>query len=154
MNEYLALRKELHQARVTTLAELRLIEQTLALTDAKAAPKVSPGPSPGPAQSKRKKSVKRGSIAKNGNGAVSKKRGANSAVMTLRQAVDQVLGQQPMNKKEILAAVQKLGYRSKSADPLNPLSVFLYRNYPRTKEGLFIRSKSESRMPQSAMAKK
>lgn len=46
--------------------------------------------------------------------------------MPLREAVLKVLTAKPITKQELLAGVQKLGYRFASKDPLNSLQVFLY----------------------------
>jgi hypothetical protein len=46
--------------------------------------------------------------------------------MSLREAVLKVLSATPISRDELLAAVQKAGYRFASTNPLNSLQTFLY----------------------------
>ncbi|MBI4658149.1 MAG: hypothetical protein HY735_04735 [Verrucomicrobia bacterium] len=48
--------------------------------------------------------------------------------MSLRAAVIQVTKAKPLTKPEILGAVQKLGYRFASAQPMRSLNTILYTN--------------------------
>ena len=60
------------------------------------------------------------------NGAPVDSQGRIKNPMTLRQAVMQVTKGKQLTKKEIYAAVQKLGYRFGSKNPWNNLYVILY----------------------------
>ena len=53
--------------------------------------------------------------------------------LSLREAVLQVTSQRPMTKQEILDAVQSLGYRFSTNNPMNSLGVILYGKNPRFK---------------------
>jgi hypothetical protein len=133
IDQFARLRKELEQVQDELLSELNLLNTALG-SDQGEAPKVArprSGNGNGPTSAKSKAA---GSKRRRRPSAAANK---GQGELTLREAVNQVLGDKPMSKHEILTAVQKIGYRSKSADPMNPLRVFLYRNYPRTKEGLF-----------------
>lgn len=56
--------------------------------------------------------------------------------MSLRAAVAQVTRAKALSKPEILAAVQKLGYRFTTSDPLNSLSALIYsKDSPVKNEG-------------------
>ena len=57
---------------------------------------------------------------------VSAKRKRAKNPMSLKEAVRKVTSERPMTKKEILSAIQKLGYRFSAADPMNSLNVVLY----------------------------
>ena len=46
--------------------------------------------------------------------------------MPLRQAIVKATSARPLTKKEILAAVRKLGYRFAAKDPMNSINVLLY----------------------------
>lgn len=62
------------------------------------------------------------------------KRGRPAASgLSLREAVLQVTSQRPMSKQEILDAVQGLGYRFSTNNPMNSLGVILYGKNPRFK---------------------
>jgi hypothetical protein len=47
---------------------------------------------------------------------------------SLREAVVEVIKSKPLNRQEILEAVQKNGYKFTAKDPLNSLSTLLYSN--------------------------
>ena len=53
-----------------------------------------------------------------------RRRGGNA--MSLCEAVTQVLKLGPMDRRQIVDALQQLGYTFRSKDPLNSLGVFLY----------------------------
>jgi hypothetical protein len=53
--------------------------------------------------------------------------------MSLREAVIKVTSKTPLTKKEIVAAVEKLGYKFASKDPVNRLGVLLYGKNPKFK---------------------
>lgn len=53
--------------------------------------------------------------------------------LSLREAVLQVTSQRPMTKQEILDAIDKLGYRFSTNNPMNSLGVILYGKNPRFK---------------------
>ncbi len=56
-------------------------------------------------------------------------RGHNA--LSLREAVIQALSQRSLSRREIIEAVQRLGYRFASKDPLNSLGMVLYGKNPR-----------------------
>jgi hypothetical protein len=51
--------------------------------------------------------------------------------MSLRSAILQVTKSKPLTKKDILSAVQKLGYRFDTKDPMNSMGVILYGRNPK-----------------------
>ena len=53
--------------------------------------------------------------------------------ISMRAAVVQVTSGHPMNKPEIVEAIQKLGFRSASKNPMSSLSTLLYGRKPRFK---------------------
>jgi hypothetical protein len=53
--------------------------------------------------------------------------------MSLKEAVIKVLGKQMMSKEEILAGVQKLGYRFRNSKPIGTVTVVLYGKNPKFK---------------------
>lgn len=53
--------------------------------------------------------------------------------MSLKDAVVKVLGKSMLTKEQILAAVQKTGYRFRTKTPLNTLTVVLYGKSPKFK---------------------
>jgi hypothetical protein len=59
--------------------------------------------------------------------------------LSLRAAVTQVTKNRPMTKAEILEAVQKVGYKFATKDPMNSLNAMLYApaNKFRNKDGKF-----------------
>ncbi|MFM1767643.1 MAG: hypothetical protein RJA22_172 [Verrucomicrobiota bacterium] len=57
-------------------------------------------------------------------GAPRGKRARNA--MSLREAVKKVLASGPLTKQEILAAVQKAGYKFTASNPMNSVNVVLY----------------------------
>ena len=61
------------------------------------------------------------------------RKGRGSNTMTLKQAVIQVTSATPLRRKEIVDAVQKIGYRFMSKNPLNILGSVLYGKNPRFK---------------------
>ena len=56
---------------------------------------------------------------------------------SLRLTIISVLGKKHLGKKEILAAVQKAGYKFSTKDPMNSLQVQLYTKFKRDKDGKF-----------------
>lgn len=56
---------------------------------------------------------------------------------SLRLTIVSVLGKKHLGKKEILAAVQKAGYKFSTKDPMNSLQVQLYTKFKRDKDGKF-----------------
>src|SRR5437870_4945966 len=50
--------------------------------------------------------------------------------LSLKSAILQVTKSKPLTKKEILGAVQKLGYRFATKDPMNSMGVILYGKRP------------------------
>ncbi len=55
--------------------------------------------------------------------------------MSLKDAISQVISKKPMGRREILAAVQELGYKFSTSHPLNSLSAALYSNKAFVKDG-------------------
>lgn len=55
--------------------------------------------------------------------------------MSLKQAISQVIEKKPMGRREILKAVQDLGYKFSTSHPLNSLSAALYSNKAFAKNG-------------------
>jgi hypothetical protein len=55
--------------------------------------------------------------------------------MNLRSAIATVISKKPMGRKEILKAVQNLGYKFSTSHPLNSLSAALYSNREFVKVG-------------------
>ena len=55
--------------------------------------------------------------------------------MSLREAISQVISKKPMGRREILEAVQTLGYKFSTSHPLNSLSAALYSNKAFVKDG-------------------
>ena len=55
--------------------------------------------------------------------------------MSLKQAISQVIAKKPMGRREILEAVQTLGYKFSTSHPLNSLSAALYSNKAFVKDG-------------------
>ena len=51
--------------------------------------------------------------------------------LSLKSAILQVTKSKPLTKKEILGAVQKLGYRFETKDPMNSMGVILYGKNPK-----------------------
>jgi hypothetical protein len=46
--------------------------------------------------------------------------------MTLREAVTRVISEKPLTRKEIVDAIQEIGFRFASKNPMNSLGAFLY----------------------------
>ena len=55
--------------------------------------------------------------------------------MSLKQAISEVVAKKPMGRREILTAVQELGYKFSTSHPLNSLSAALYSNKAFSKDG-------------------
>jgi hypothetical protein len=53
--------------------------------------------------------------------------------ISMRAAVIQMTSEHPMTKPDIMAAIQKLGFRSASKNPMSSLSTLLYGKNPRFK---------------------
>src|SRR5688572_7998457 len=51
--------------------------------------------------------------------------------LSLRSAILQVTKSKPLTKKDILTAIQKLGYRFATKDPMNSMGVILYGKNPK-----------------------
>lgn len=51
--------------------------------------------------------------------------------LSLKDAIIKVLGKQMMTKEEILAGVQKLGYRFRTSKPIGTITVVLYGKNPK-----------------------
>lgn len=56
----------------------------------------------------------------------SKPRKAAGGKLTLREAITQAVKSRPLDKKEIVEAVERLGYRFTTKDPVNSLNALLY----------------------------
>lgn len=105
LQEYHALRAALSKERVAIENRLKEINRALGGSD---------GTSAAAAPSLRKAGRPAGRVARAEN------------QMPLREAVLKVLTATPVSRQELLAAVQKLGYRFASKNPLNSLQTFLY----------------------------
>ena len=55
--------------------------------------------------------------------------------MSLKQAISEVIAKKPMGRREILTAVQELGYKFSTSHPFNSLSAALYSNKAFAKDG-------------------
>ena len=55
--------------------------------------------------------------------------------MSLKQAISEVVAKKPMGRREILTAVQELGYKFSTSHPLNSLSAALYSSKAFSKDG-------------------
>jgi hypothetical protein len=53
-------------------------------------------------------------------------RGGNA--MTLKEAILRVTRARPLSKRDILAAIGRLGYKFQSKNPMNSMSVLLYKD--------------------------
>lgn len=51
---------------------------------------------------------------------------AGSSKLTLREAISRATKTRALTKTEILEAVQKIGYKFSSADPMGSINAFLY----------------------------
>ena len=112
INQYVSLRNALTAEK--SQIELRLSQINQALGHAEAAPE-TPAPSyPEPAPA-----VGRG------------RKGRGSNTITLKDAVIQVTSATPLGRQEMIDAVQNIGYRFDSKNPLNSLGNVLYGKNPR-----------------------
>jgi len=106
LDQYLSLRKALHRERAQLEARLEQINR--ALSDTSAAPTASTKPLT--------RAVRR---IKNS--------------ISMKAAVIEATTGHPMTKQEILEAIQKMGFRSASKNPMASLSTLLYGKNPRFK---------------------
>lgn len=103
LDKFIKLRQSLANEKDALEARLKQIEEALAGN----VPAEAPAPKPAkPARTKRPKRLKN--------------------PMSLRKAIIQVTTGAPMTKEEILAAVEKLGYRFSSKNPVGSLNSVLY----------------------------
>ncbi len=88
---------------------------------------------------RRKKAKKKKAATKKSTNKKTKKKTAKRAInkTSLRLTIISVLGKKHLGKKEILAAVQKAGYKFSTKDPMNSLQVQLYTKFKRDKDGKF-----------------
>lgn len=88
---------------------------------------------------RRKKAKKKKAATKKSTNKKTKKKTAKRAKnkTSLRLTIISVLGKKHLGKKEILAAVQKAGYKFSTKDPMNSLQVQLYTKFKRDKDGKF-----------------
>jgi hypothetical protein len=103
LQRYLASLEELRAEKAELEARLEKIEEALA---------GSPGSVKG---------ARRGRTARRGGGRRGRRNG-----LSLRAAVTQATRNRPLSKAEILEAVQKIGYKFATKDPLNSLNAMLY----------------------------
>jgi hypothetical protein len=103
LDKFIKLRQSLLNEKAALEARLKQIEEALAGNAPVAAPAAKPAK---PAKVKRTKRVKN--------------------PMSLRKAIIQVTTGNPMTKEGILAAIDKLGYRFASKNPINSLNSVLY----------------------------
>jgi hypothetical protein len=105
IKQFIKLRNQLTQERTQIAARLKEVEAALGSFQS---------PSPTPKTSGKKRRPKPGSKRKVSN------------EMSLKEAIVKVLGKQMMTKEEILAGVQKLGYRFRTSKPIGTVTVVLY----------------------------
>ena len=108
LKQFVALRESLQRERVNLAARLADIDRALGISSSAAA-SLPPAPRRG-----RPPKVKRVRPPYVEN------------AMPLKDAILKVTKAKPLTKEEILAAVQKIGYRFASSQPLHSLSVRLY----------------------------
>jgi len=115
LRRYLASLQELHQEKTELEARLEKINEALA---------GAPGAR---ARQGGRAAARRGGGGRRRNG------------LSLRAAVTQVTKSRPLTKPEILQAVQKIGYKFATKDPMNSLNAMLYApaNKFRNKNGEF-----------------
>jgi hypothetical protein len=92
-----------------------------------------------PTNGRKKKAKKKKAATKKSTNRKAKKKTAKRAKnkTSLRLTIISVLGKNHLGKKEILAAVQKAGYKFSTKDPMNSLQVQLYTKFKRDKDGKF-----------------
>ncbi|MEN9575850.1 MAG: hypothetical protein RL514_3705 [Verrucomicrobiota bacterium] len=109
VDQYMAMRASLTQEKATLETRLAAINRALDGSPGPAAAK--PGPKPEPKLAA-KPGARRGPRAKNS--------------MTMKEAMTQALGDKALGRKELLEAVQKLGYKFSAKDALSSISTVLY----------------------------
>lgn len=115
LRRYVDLRNSLTREKAQLEERLRQINEALGETEPPAIAAGTPVRQRGGAGSKT--SGRRGRPASGG--------------LSLREAVLQVTSGKPMTKQEILDAVQALGYKFSTSNPMNSLGVILYGKNPR-----------------------
>jgi len=106
LDKFIKLRQSLANEKEALEARLKQIEEALAGNVPAEAPAPKPAKPAKPARTRRPKRLKN--------------------PLSLRKAVIQVTTGAPMTKEEILAAVEKLGYRFASKNPVGSLNSVLY----------------------------
>jgi hypothetical protein len=120
LKQYVSLRDSLQKEKAQLEGRLAAINEALGFDTVGATLVGAPIPKPA-------KPGKRGKArAKNTAGKKKGNLGDNS--LSLRSAVAQVTSAKPLDKKEILEAVDNLGYKFTTKNPLNSLNQILYKS--------------------------
>src|SRR3954468_9618869 len=117
VQQFTALRAALLSERATLEKRLQQINAVLGGGTIPAAPS-SGKPSPAAKPAKPDKSANRGRPP-------GKPRDAANA-MPIREAIAKVTSKQPLSVREIVDAVQKVGYKFQSSNPVNSVGAYLY----------------------------
>jgi hypothetical protein len=129
LQQFVTLRKSLESEKAQLETRLAAINQALGTEShlAPEAPVVFEGRSrPRLTGREPKKHTKH--RAGSGGGEVKRRLNLGGNIMSLREAVVQVTTPKALTKKEILAAVDKLGYKFTTKDPTNSLNQILYKS--------------------------
>src|SRR5437016_2295432 len=116
LTQYISLRDALVREKAELEQRLREISQALGSDQGSVGTAAATSPPPTP----------RATPAYSG-----RRTGRGNNALSLREAVIEVLSRQPLSRREIIAAVQRIGYRFASKDPLNSLGMVLYGKNPR-----------------------
>jgi hypothetical protein len=118
---FVALRDALIKERGALQKRLQQIDAALGnaavSSPASAAPSRASKPAPGPAPTATGLAKKRGRPPRSGNG------------MSIREAVTKVTSKKPMGLSELVAAVERIGYKFESTNPRNSVGAYLYSPY-------------------------
>ena len=106
IKQYVALRAALKQEKAQLESRLAAINHALSETSGSAAPAAP--------------------VAAKAPASAPSRRGRAANTLSLKEAVLQVLKPGPLAKKDILAAVGKIGYKFTASDPMNSLNTLLY----------------------------
>jgi hypothetical protein len=107
LQQYAKLKQQLLQERDQLEARLNEIKQVLG-------EEIGPGPSPAPAQGFEQTPSRRG------------RRPAAGNTMSLKEAVIRALSNGPVPRKDLVRAVEGVGYRFTTKNPLNSIGSILY----------------------------
>jgi hypothetical protein len=136
LQQYKALRDALLKERATLRARLQQIESALGdAPAAEAAPTPAAAPAAAPARRGRPPgSGKRGpkpAQERKGPGRPSGRKPGRPPRngISIRDAIAQVTSKQPLTVREIVDAVQKIGYKFSSSNPVNSVGAYLYGSH-------------------------